>query len=738
MKFSRFIPRSRTPGLPPYGVQDSNIFENGYRPSPPPGAITPYLGLRSRLSQVWFNRWTILLLLILARLLIAIGSLRGNLSSARREALSACTGVESMGSAMASMPHYMSRGVNELTASGVEKAINGLMSMLELLVTGVEEIFVFFVNVLTQTYLCLITFVVAGSLNAALDVLKKATEFIDEAAGKIGKGLNDGIEGFQKAVNGISKGINFLGADIPKLDLGGPIKELEDLSLPDSFTEDLKKLKENIPNFDDVNKFTNGVLRAPFEMVKKLIKDEMKEYKFDRSVFPVPQKEQLTFCSDDNGINTFFNSLASLIANAKKIFIGVLIVSAILVCIPMAYREIRSWRSMKERSALVRRDAHDPMDVVYIVSRPFTSTAGLKFANLFGSDRRQVLARWVVAYVTSPPALFLLSLGIAGLFSCACQIILLKAVQKEVPGLTNQVSQFADKVVFSLNNASEQWAISTNRVIDDTNNDINGKVFGWVNDTTKSVNDTLNAFVDETSKVLDKSFGGTILHDPIKEVLNCLIGLKIKGIQKGLTWVSDHAHIDFPNMRNDTFSRGAIDSIMGENNTKADSFLANPGDKSADKISATVLRVTNSIESGIRTEAIISVVIVSIWVFVLLMAIIRALMLWFRPGKTRGDGNGDSEFPHPAMISRDMQGFIDIPLRTPVHGRPAVVDASVPGYNARPTITVQGLNRARDAEDYYQEQKLGFAGHRELRRDGEGHSRKSSYGEVEYANDVKK
>ena len=61
----------------------------------------------------------------------------------------------------------MSKGVNELTASGVEKAVNGLMSMLDLSVTGVEEIVVFIFNLLTSTYVCLITLAVNGSVTVA-------------------------------------------------------------------------------------------------------------------------------------------------------------------------------------------------------------------------------------------------------------------------------------------------------------------------------------------------------------------------------------------------------------------------------------------------------------------------------------------------------------------------------------------------------------------------------------------
>jgi hypothetical protein len=81
--------------------------------------IHPYLGLRARLSQIWINRWTILLLLVLVRVLLLIGSLNDNIGEAKLKALSACTKVEDIGSAMASMPHYLSVGVNDLSAKGI-------------------------------------------------------------------------------------------------------------------------------------------------------------------------------------------------------------------------------------------------------------------------------------------------------------------------------------------------------------------------------------------------------------------------------------------------------------------------------------------------------------------------------------------------------------------------------------------------------------------------------------------
>ena len=293
---------------------------------------------------------------------------------------------------------------------------------------------------------------------------------------------------------------------------------------------------------------------------------------------------------------------------------------------------------MHTRAQLLQQHAFDPLDVVQIASRPLSSTVGIKAASTFKSTRRQILTRWWVSYAASTPALFVLSLGLAGLFACLCHIILLKSVEREVPVLAAEVGEFAEEVVNILNNASQQWAVATNQVIDSANTDINKEVFGWVNKTTGAVNDTLNTFVSDMSDALNTTFGGTPLYDPVVEVLNCLIGLKIAAFQKGLTWVSDNAHIDFPHLPNDTFSLGAIASLANDSKTPADSFLADPDSQATDQITNAVAAVTTNIEHHIRTEAIISTCVVLLWVIIVLMGLARTAYLFMGRDKTRGEG----------------------------------------------------------------------------------------------------
>jgi len=86
----------------------------------------PYLGLTARLSQVWLNRWTILLFIVLVHLLSVATLLKNDIATAQREALAACITLEKTGSMLASLPHFMASGMNSLTAKGIEASVTAL------------------------------------------------------------------------------------------------------------------------------------------------------------------------------------------------------------------------------------------------------------------------------------------------------------------------------------------------------------------------------------------------------------------------------------------------------------------------------------------------------------------------------------------------------------------------------------------------------------------------------------
>jgi hypothetical protein len=662
-----------------------------------------------------------LLALIICRLLLAIKDINYDIANAKEEALSACTSVENVGSAMASMPHYLSEGVNALAADGVTKAVNGLMDMLMLTVTGVEEIILFVINMMTSTYVCLITLAISGSLEVAIQMIEDVGNAMNKSISGITGTISSDVASFQDGINKFLSDLNIpalLGGSSkpPTINLTSQINELNSIQIdPTQMDSDLTKLNASIPTFAQVQNFTNNVIRTPFEIVKQAINESGAAYTFDKSVFQVAPKQALTFCSDNPAINDFFEGLVKAINTARKIFIIVLTLLAILACIPMAYREIWRWRTMQQRSLLLQKHAFDPMDVIYIAARPYTTTAGIKAASRFKSTKRQILTRWFVAYATSLPALFVLALGVAGLFSCLCQFIVLKTIQKEVPVLAEEVGDFAGKVVSALNNASMAWANDANGVISSTSNKVNNDVFGWVNTTTSAINGTLNEFTDEMSKELNATFGGTILYQPITGVINCLIGLKVAGIEKALTWASDNAHVTFPEFQPNVFSLGAAASLT--NSSSTESFLSSPGNVASDDITNAIVKVTDKLQNGIKEEAIISACVVGIWFIIMLIGLCRAIFAMMTRDKTRAEGGpmytGDNRVPlSPRSPNRkDVNQF--------------------PQFGG-PVSSVHPVNSSEDmawAAGGLVDEKLGIAGHRSVEASVKpGHERKSSHG----------
>jgi hypothetical protein len=289
--------------------------------------------------------------------------------------------------------------------------------------------------------------------------------------------------------------------------------------------------------------------------------------------------------------------------------------------------------------------------------------------------------------------------------------------------------------------------VGTNKVISDTSAQINDDVFGWVNTTTHAVNHTLNVFVDGMVDTLNVTFGKTILYEPILEVLNCLVLLKIQGVQKGLTWVSDHAHIDFPLMDANIFSSGANDKVSGSQN---ELLAQGPADGAADDIAAAVLRVTNALYRAVRQEAIISTCVLLIWAFIAFVGVVRALFMMPK-------GGSDGTFREPQSQSQSGQAHekheLDeffrhrgrVPTYEQATASPASEDHSGNRYNGQaytltpnplPTFEVHSTTSPTPADNAFatsKSEKLGNVGSQSvdaaIRRPT--HLRASSHGDYE-------
>ncbi|KAH6621665.1 plasma membrane fusion protein PRM1 [Chaetomium sp. MPI-SDFR-AT-0129] len=603
--------------------------------------VTPYLGLRARLSQLWFNRWTILLILVLVRVLIMTAGLHDNIGDAKTKALSACTKVEDIGSAMASMPHYLSVGVNSLAADGITKAVSGMVKTLMLILTGVENLILFIINMYVGTYACLIAALIHGGLDVSVKVVEGATQVMNKAIGTITGQISHTVEDVQNAINEIPDKISgFLGGvdfNLPKIDITKNLNDLNDIKVNSKdLVKDLVALNTTIPTFDQVENFTKNAIAIPFNFLKQQVNESLGSYQFDDSVFPVAKKQALSFCSNNSFLNDFFETLFNIVQTAKIAFAVVIPILAVLAMVVMGFLEIRRFRREKQRAREFTERGFDTLDVVYLSSRPYTGGFGLWLSAKFKAFKNQLLVRWTIAYGTSLPALFVLSLAMAGLFSCLCQFIILRSIQKEAPALANQVGDFAGDVVGTLKKVSTDWSDDANGVIIKLQDDINDDVFGWVSNATTAVNNTLTTFDDEIDKAITAVFKDTILLNTARNLVGCIITRKVETVQKGLTWVHDNAHVTLPLFSNDIFSQGANASVTGDNDLT--SFLASPSTVTTDEITSAVNDVITKLEHSIVQEALISTALLLVYALIVMSGATSALIAAAKTEKTRAEG----------------------------------------------------------------------------------------------------
>jgi hypothetical protein len=110
----------------------------------------------------------------------------------------------------------------------------------------------------------------------------------------------------------------------------------------------------------------------------------------------------------------------------------------------------------------------------------------------------------------------------------------------------------------------------------------------------------------------------TPLYTPILDVFNCLIGIKVQGIEAGLTWVHDHAQVNLPLLPNNTMTLG---DLLSKSNSDASSFLSDPTSATQDGVTSAINKVGDKVLKTIKQEALVSLMLLLAWLIVLLIGI---------------------------------------------------------------------------------------------------------------------
>ncbi|CCK70709.1 pheromone-regulated protein PRM1 KNAG_0F00390 [Huiozyma naganishii CBS 8797] len=643
---------------------------------------TTYLQLKDRLSQIWINKYTLVLTLSLFKLVFFSNSVNDALRNTNSSIIGNCQTIDTLyNNISTNTPHYLGLMGNYMVEKSLEETVKATVGLLSMLVLASEELITFVIDLYLGTYACLIVSAIDGTVDVATNTTEKLLGAINGTVAEFANELDDGLDDISVVINKVLAAASkveqfFKGGDDDDSDPDSHIKKvnmtisaLRHVYIPSSINDKLRELSARTPDFDTVKNDTKKLIAEPFQLVRNQIKAINTTGIVENNVtmFYVPPLNDGSnsgpgICSSNiPEINKLFNGLCKSLKVVTVIFVVIFAVGALVMLIPESWNEYRRWGRLMDLQAICL----DRQDAWYVKDPDDTNTLttvtpqdeNLKTLNINGSleahersldiveeyqlcfNRWQTLVgqyasnfamktgqysnvqkiqiRWFFAYVFSDRALIILGIGLLGVVLCCIQFIFLAVLKRAMHNIDSKSGSFTNSTVATtLKRDMDIWSTNTNMYINATEANINQQIFGWIETTTTSVNQTVNHMIQDIDKTLVKIFNGTLLYNPMKTVVKCVIEDKLYAVEKAMTWVHDKAHLSIPRV-NGTEIRMAITSA---NQTTSDgSTKTNVPDTTQiandlqTLVTTGVQKILKEYHQSVIFELIVSCAILGVW-----------------------------------------------------------------------------------------------------------------------------
>ncbi|GAC99243.1 potential pheromone-regulated membrane proteinPrm1 [Pseudozyma hubeiensis SY62] len=555
--------------------------------------------------------------------------------SAKYNLLSACNAAESTASLAASFPHFLASTTNAQLAQSVTSTVHGAARVFDLSMIAIEKVLSYIVNLYKSLFTCFMELLVRGALAVVIEAVQLISQAITAAAQGIRAAIQDSISGVNTilttAVGGINDVVGVFGQHVNVPHIAVPnLTALNNITLPHEIQDGLLKLNATLPTLQQLKQTMDALIETPFEEMRREVNTTLASFQFNHTVFPLPQKQNVTFC--DRIDTSPLDELGDALRGVAKWGLVMLLLVAMVVMLIGAGWEWWKWQRELKAVEMTRsvwlaqhqdpgsaRDSKDNQDI-------------LKTENLMSllTISRHPLISHFRSYFANESA------------SAHLQILLIQRLTHHYTSsidtsLTNLSSSVIDLVNDHMRNASFAYSNSANTVILQVQSELNNHVFSWVNTTTFTMNATLNQFVDGITDTLTTTFGGTPFNAPLQTFVQCMLGQKVAGIEKTLTWIHDNAHVDFDMVPADVL-------MLKEDQQEAvlrpvrQAMLGDGGGGG----SGVVGKVMEKYEKHLRQEMVMFGALVGVYAVLLLIGVLVVLYA-MAVERSQQDGDGKDE-----------------------------------------------------------------------------------------------
>ncbi|KAM0754021.1 hypothetical protein T439DRAFT_169746 [Meredithblackwellia eburnea MCA 4105] len=623
----------------------------------------PYLGPKAHQSQSLLTQPFLSLILLLASLSLLVQSVPFLVRDAKLVFSAACRGTEDSAGTMASLPHFVADGVNRANRDLVDDVVAKARETIDFLLVALEAVAVFIVDLYKSLFLCLLDLVIHGSLSLLIAGVQEAEEFVTSLFQGVRTDVQDAIEGVNSALNSSVAVLD----KIPGVNLKAPqidvptLSSLENVTIPSTFVTSLESLNSSIPTLSQLRTTVNNLISTPIESLRATVNATMSNSTLSIEQLPVPARETVQFC--DGADLSWIDDVGHVLSRTAKVGIAIVVASMVVLALASWFWEKYRYNSMlasveRARSLWLSLDHNNSssssrnddgsgggekaypqqhqqqfsrQNLLAFISATEHPILALVVARLASSlrlaPRSTANLHWFAAYVFSPAALVFLLIGLVGLVSVAVQLVVIDGPVRTLAndrarrGADGFASDVAGLVARRMNASSAEFAAGSNKVILGVQDGVNNNVFGWVNTTTTAMNSTINGFYEDITNAITGVFNGTVLENPALDLVFCLIGSKVEGISKALTFIHDHAHLSLPTVSPTIFvlspnrTSELTDSLTSPNSTVSTTSVVN---SLIDKYAA-----------SLRSQRTGFVICLAVWGFILLMGLIG---VWWKSG----------------------------------------------------------------------------------------------------------
>ncbi|OCF40577.1 plasma membrane fusion protein PRM1 [Kwoniella heveanensis CBS 569] len=652
--FAHYQSSSTLPPTPhtPYSPRSPSRTSSGT----PTTKLRPYLSLFPRILLTLFSPCLLPIILTIAHLIQNRSSTASLAASAKQSVLSACSGLAKGAASIQTMPRYLAMQTNEEMVRATQASIRAVGSMLMDAVKIIEVVVNFIVETYRSLLLCTIELAVRGTLEIVIHAVEVITDGITTSLNAIRTSIQSDISSANRLIQSAVDGVNSLfGSDIDVPEFSIPSLDfLANVTVPTDFEDSLIKLNATLPTLSQLKDKMEAIISIPFEALIKEINETRIEMadSFNSTMLPVPSLSSLA-ADKANGLQTelctgldtsLIDDTANALHKLSNVAIGLMFLLLFCIWAALAIWESRKWRAMQAAVEAVedewrRENTVDAWRMVAIVEHPVLEkyASGI-LARVAPSQRTRTNLRWFLSYLAHPTCLALLFISLLGFLSIQFQLVALDALKAHARENANAtVAASTNSLTTKLNAAalqsSKEYAAQYNEAIGRYQQRIDDELFGsWLNTTATTLNTTLVEFYNDVENVLNTTFGGTILFNPINTFMYCILGSKIDNLEKGLTWIRDHAHIDLPTLPDDILMLS--DSSINEIATPIASAAVGSGsgeDEQEDE--GVVGSLISHFESALKVERTFYAIMLGVWLTLFLIGLI--IVFWNSGGRDK-------------------------------------------------------------------------------------------------------